>query len=66
MSWKSRWKFAWNTVAPRALRRAQATFEVTKGPYPSAPFDAEGRLVLLREDIGRYDAMDKVISAALR
>jgi FdhD protein len=53
-------------VLPDRLRAAQPAFDATGGIHGTGLFDEHGELLCLREDVGRHNALDKVIGWAFR
>jgi FdhD protein len=54
------------TALPPALSRAQAAFGLTGGLHAAGVFELSGKLLAAREDVGRHNAVDKVIGLLFR
>lgn len=58
--------FEWICRTPQIMRQTQASFSQTGGTHAAALFRLGGELMVLKEDVGRHNAVDKVIGWAIQ
>ncbi len=54
------------STLPQRMQEKQRNFKRTGGIHAAALFDRSGKLILIREDLGRHNAVDKILGAAMR
>ena len=54
------------TAIPNLLKQSQSEFSKTGGIHASALFDQDGKVLVIREDVGRHNALDKVIGLSFK
>ena len=59
-------KYSLITKIPDLLRKSQSEFSKTGGIHASALFNKDGKAIVIKEDVGRHNALDKVIGHALK
>ena len=59
-------KYSLITKIPELLRKSQSEFSKTGGIHASALFNKDGKAIVIKEDVGRHNALDKVIGHCIK